>query len=288
MNAYTALQELRQTRNTRFHHAALCDTVREQLDEIVALQKQKAGLEQRLGTLTSGQTVDELNCWDDPDLSEQSKILRDLREKLAAYRLIGPCGLTVSNVESSSLVVTFTPMWLSLSEVFYISLKAKDDGIQVSATNMPYFFNVSSLVDDMKTDVASVMDSISVKLAAYVQRKAEFQLTLKTHADVISFSSCNEPVTSLDLEMQSLDASTEIMKRIDIYVTYSTVESLQPARVQLSKENISISEEIEEELRHSILTSPFSTAVNKVVEFLISTEALVEPQSSEAGEFVDN
>ncbi|KAK3786069.1 hypothetical protein RRG08_058131 [Elysia crispata] len=281
MNAYTTLQELRKTRDTRYQHAALCDTVKEQLEQIVALQKQKGMLEQRLRMLSSGQMVEELNQWDDPDLTEQSKILGDLREKLAAYKLIGPCGLTVSDVESSSLVVTFTPMWLSLSEVFYVSLMAKDDSIQVSATNIPYFFNVPSLVANMKTDVASVMDAISLKLAAFIQRKAEVQLALKTHAEVISASSCSEPVTSVDLQLQSVDPSTEIRKQIDIYITYSSVEDLQPARVKLSPENISIPLEIEEDLHNLIVTSPLSTALHKVVEYLISTEALVEPQLSE-------
>ena len=63
--------------------------MKEQLEQIVALQKQKGMLEQRLRMLSSGQMVEELNQWDDPDLTEQSKILGDLREKLAAYKLIG-------------------------------------------------------------------------------------------------------------------------------------------------------------------------------------------------------
>ena len=48
-----------------------------------------------------------------------------------------------------------------------------------------------------------------------------------------------------------------------------------------SLENISIPLEIEEDLHNLIVTSPLSTALHKVVEYLISTEALVEPQLSE-------
>ncbi|GFS06123.1 hypothetical protein ElyMa_004699000 [Elysia marginata] len=284
MNAYTALQELRKTRDIRHQHATLCDAVKEQLETIVALQEERDVLQEKLDSLTSGQTMEELDRYDDPELTERTRVLRELREKLAAYRLIGPCGLSVSDVEPSSLTVTFTPMWRSLAEDFYVSLVAKEDGIQVSATNIPYFFNLPSLVASMKADVAEVLNVISLKLVAYIQRKAEVQLAMRTHGDVITSSSFTEPITSVDLQLQSLDTATEIMKQIDVYVTYSNVDDVHPERVKLSPKNIPIPVEVEEELCHLMLTNPLSSALTRVVQYLTSTGALVEPQLSDEEE----
>ena len=47
--------------------------------------------------------------------------------------------------------------------------------MQVSGTNIPHFFQVQSLVAGMRADVVAVINAISLKLAAYIQRKAEVQ-----------------------------------------------------------------------------------------------------------------
>lgn len=288
MNAYSALQNLRKTRDVRYQHAALCDVVKEQLEQILALQKQKDMLDQRLSNLTSGQTVEELNQWDNRELTERSQVLRELKEKLAAYRLIGPCGLTVSDIDTSSLVITFTPMWHTFSEVFYIRLIEKGDGLQVSATNIPYFFHLPALVANMKADKAELLNAISLKLKAYVQRKAELQLALTKHADVITSSFQTEPATYVDIQLQSLDTPTEILKQLGVYITYSNVDDILPSKVKFSPKNILFPSEVEEELSQLMLNSPLNSALAKVVDYLLSTGAHVELPVSADEEFVND
>ena len=55
--------------------------------------------------------------------------------------------------------------------------------------------------------------------------------------------------------------------------------------LSLSPENIVILEEFEKELRDLMMTTPLSDALTKVVEYLVSAEALVEPQISEGEGF---
>ncbi|GFO33892.1 hypothetical protein PoB_006039700 [Plakobranchus ocellatus] len=287
MNAMIALQDLRKARNTKHKHSALSDKVKDQLEHIVALKKEKAMLEERLAALSLEQNEEEeedLDQWGDAELTERFKTLQELKEKLSAYTLIGPCGMTVSDVSSDSLTVMLNPMWQSVRESFFLSLVAKDNGMEVSGTNIPYFFNVPALAASMKADVVALMNAISLRLIAYVHRKGEVLQILKTHSDVITESSVTEPVTSVGLKLQCVDTATEIRKYMDVYITYSSVLDFRPAKVKFSSENVSIPADVEEELRHHLLTSPLSSAMPKIVDCLTTTEAVVlEPQQLRTG-----
>ncbi|CAG5136455.1 unnamed protein product [Candidula unifasciata] len=274
MNSLTVLSDLRAAKVKRQQERLQCTEVKKQFEVIKNLQKKKSLLNARLQALSQGISVEEFD-YPEEDLRFKRSTLCTLKETLHAYRLIGPCGLTVAEVDADRLVVTFTSVWKNTMESYILKIVAVDGQVKVSGTNIPYFIDVQSMLDKSKSPQwLQLMDDIGYMLNAYIHRKGELALVMESYKEFIKLASPNESLTSIELTVSQTDRQTGLNKDICVYLVYAGIDCTLPERVTITTENMIISSQICSALRQKFLLLPLSDVITAVVDLIRSSKVI--------------
>ncbi|XP_005091420.1 uncharacterized protein LOC101860787 [Aplysia californica] len=277
MQSIEALGQLRAARAGRQKERAQCEEIKRQLEKIVALRREKEELCDHLQRLTEGdRNGGPLDTSQDASVSESRSALRDLKEKIAACRVMGPCGLTVLEVDWDCLVVSFTGLWKSVAQSFVLNIASTDGRYKVRATTVPYFIDVHAMLEKTKTpEWSSVMDDIARLLSAYVQRKGELEEVKAKYKDILRACCVNDAVTSLELSLllagEGRDASHAgsqshaASREACVYLTYPDLKATQPAQAEFTADESVIPPSRQQQLREQFLTQPLAVALLSVV-----------------------
>ncbi|CAL1538734.1 unnamed protein product, partial [Lymnaea stagnalis] len=239
MNSLVALNELRAARIRKEQTRSQCQEIKRQLEQINNMKREKATLSEQLQLLRQGSNnPEDITTYQDSELREFKKALRILQEKLSAYRIIGPSGLTVIERDANTLVVSFTSTWRYVTESYILKVNSSDGQIKVSNTTIPYFIDVQTMLNNKSQPLNQVMDNIGYQLNAYIHRKGELDFVTKDCANILKTSSANDSMTTINLTLADKQTSTSKTKKnceISIFLVYSSIESLLPETVDVTK-----------------------------------------------------
>jgi len=278
MNSMIVLNELRATKVKRLQEKIQCAEVKNQLEKIDNLQRKKAALTLRLHKLSQEIFIeDQVHS-----LRDLKGVLYNLEEKLCSYRLIGPCGLTVAEVDTNCLVVTFTSMWKNITESYILKIVAVDGQVKVSGTSIPYFIDIQALMERSKSSAwHQRMDDIGHILSAYVQRKGELDSVMQEYKEFIKSSSPDESLTSIEIILYQTDVATGSEKQICIYLVYPDISSILPEKAVITTDKMYIAKQTVSGIERKFLTSPFSGVMPAVVNALKSGKHLSDGEEDD-------
>ncbi|XP_059158059.1 uncharacterized protein LOC131942288 [Physella acuta] len=251
MNSILALNELRTAKQKKQQEKLQCNEIKKQLEYIHALKKEKEILNSKLQLLMEGNTLEEID--ESLEVKRFKKSIRLFQEKLSAYRIIGPCGLTVIEVDDIHLVVSFTARWRDLTESFILEITYVNGFIKISNTTIPYFLNIQTVLDNCEIKTLDYfLDEISYLINAYIQRKGEVEFVKNVFKDFLKTCSTNDAFTSIDLTLchkNRFNGNSEIK----LFMIYPLINSLLPSTVEISTINLNVSAEKKLELKKVLL-----------------------------------
>lgn len=249
-----------------------------QIDKINELQEEKKALLLQLEALKHGERDDDAGLED--DVMRQSKLkLVKLKEKILAYKTIGPCGLTVMDAESDSLAVSFTGCYKQqISETFRLKIDCSN-GARLSGTTIPYFINVQEILDkENPVDWNKVINKISRLISAYTSRKGDieeaktqFKSYVKSVENTASYSFVN---LTLDLPEE------EKSYKLRCQLTYSDLEAVCNSKVQVQSDSEVFPEEVLQEVQRKFLSTPLTMALKQMINPEGSTQSLAHSDLS--------
>ncbi|KAK6959914.1 hypothetical protein BgiMline_035088 [Biomphalaria glabrata] len=268
MNSLVALSELQAAKKEKLQKKSQCEEIKGQLIKISQLQEKKKLLASRLVLLSQGVNAADIYAGPDPRVRELYNNLWDLKEKLSAYRIIGPCGITVVEKTTDQLVVSFTSMWLHVTEAFTLRVKVSESRLKVASTTIPYFIDVQSLLEHSKhLSLSQQMDNIGHKINAYIRRKGELDFVKKELESFLTVCESDEAVTNVELTLNKVCQND---KKMFIYIIYPTMDSLLPETVKIAIGNLddTLDQGVITDLGTQLKEQPLSIALSTFVPFL--------------------
>jgi len=285
MDSMEALCKLRALKEERHKEKLQCAQIQMQLKKINALREEKEALFLHLQALQAGeQTDDEVNGGDDILIRQSTLKIKELKEKIWAFKTIGPCGLTVMDSESDCLVVAFTGLYKQcFTENFVLQVKCSG-GATVNGTTIPYFINVQEMLDKEKpVDWNIFMDKVSRLISAYIQRKGDVEDAKTKYNTVVKSCDANSPFTVVDLVLNLPGDEEGQSHQLRCHMTYPDLDSIHPSNARVTADTEVFPEEVLQEVKSKLMSQPLTKALASLVGDLEGfSQVSMDSEGSEA------
>lgn len=267
LKSLTALADLRALQADKQKEKTQILEIQSQHKKISALHEEKEALYRALLCLEDGEDpLSVFNQLDSPEVHGLRREFAELKEKIEAHKVIGPCGLTVLEQNSNYLEVSFTCFWKKFSKSYLLKIAFEENKYKVRGSTIPYFLNIQSLIDkESSPNWSYLFDKISNLISAYIQRKGELEYVKNNPKALVSSLSANDPVTFIDLKM-SFEHTDGIHHNLHCNIHYDSLWLTLPSDVELETDSSLLSEELLATVRSKLLSEPLSSAFSSMVD----------------------